>query len=222
MSKPKSPEHRAKIADALRGKPKSAAHRARLSEARKGKPLHPAFAAAAQRARREWSPESRKKLSDSKRKALRDRFWAKVATGDAGSCWEWQGCRQRMGYGSVGVGSRIDGTKRTTLAHRLAWELAHGPIPDGAKVLHRCDNRPCCNPSHLFLGTQAENVADMIAKERKRVARGPAHPSFKLTDEAKQTIRERYAAGGVRQQRLADEFHVDQTTISKVVRTKAS
>ena len=69
-------------------------------------------------------------------------------------CWEWLKCRDRDGYGSTGRGS----------AHRLAWSLVNGPIPNGLCCLHSCDNPRCCNPAHLFLGTHADNVADKVRK----------------------------------------------------------
>ncbi len=140
---------------------------------------------------------------------LADRFWDKVAIGAADECWEWQGYRDRAGYGHVGIGSRVDGTKRTVPAHRLAWELTHGPIPEGIKVRHLvCDNPPCCNPAHLALGTQAENVADMIAKGRKRA---------KLTDDEVAKIRQLHATGDYRQAELAEQFGVTHVTIWRIV-----
>ena len=79
-------------------------------------------------------------------------------------CLEWTGYTDPNGYGQI----RVDG--RNPLTHRLAWELAHGPIPDGLNILHHCDNPPCCDAidteHHLFLGTQADNLADMAAKGR--------------------------------------------------------
>ena len=97
-----------------------------------------------------------------------ERFWSKVAKGDG--CWEWMAARDRKGYGmfQVGVG-------KTARAPRFAWELAHGPIPAGLHVLHRCDNPSCVRPDHLFLGTAADNNADKVAKGRQ--ARGDRHPS---------------------------------------------
>lgn len=79
----------------------------------------------------------------------------------ANGCLEWSGVTNRRGYGRLQVQGRM------VLTHRLAWELANGSIPEGMNVLHRCDNPPCCDPEHLFLGTQKDNVADMIAKGRK-------------------------------------------------------
>jgi hypothetical protein len=87
------------------------------------------------------------------------RFWSKVAKGDG--CWEWQGERHAKGYGVFYPRKR-----KKVRASRLAYVLTHGPIPDGMQVLHRCDNPPCCNPAHLFHGTNSDNVADALSKGR--------------------------------------------------------
>ena len=86
------------------------------------------------------------------------RFWSKVQTGDG--CWKWDGAIASHGYGVLNVNGRI---KR---AHRVAWELLNGPIPERAVVLHSCDTPSCVNPLHLSIGTQAQNLADMWAKGR--------------------------------------------------------
>lgn len=91
-------------------------------------------------------------------------FWAQVHK--SGDCWEWKGKRYPSGYGR----------HSKFYAHRVAYELVHGPIPAGMFVCHRCDNPPCCNPAHLFLGTPEDN-----AKDRERKGRGGAkkrEPSF--------------------------------------------
>jgi hypothetical protein len=98
---------------------------------------------------------------------LERRFWNKVLKTD--DCWLWTGAlnapegTRSGGYGVVGTTR-----PKTALAHRVAWELVNGPIPAGMVVAHRCDNRRCVNPAHLFIGTQKDNVHDMLAKGRQR------------------------------------------------------
>ena len=87
------------------------------------------------------------------------RFLDKIRDGP-GDCWEWAGHINPNGYGSC----KHNGVQ--TVAHRAAWELMRGPIPDTLYVLHRCDVRSCVNPKHLFLGTQADNKQDEISKNR--------------------------------------------------------
>ena len=96
-------------------------------------------------------------------------FWAKVQK--TASCWEWMGARNHNGYGIV---SRRVGN---SLAHRVSWAYVHGQIPEGLYACHTCDNPACVNPSHLFLGTQLDNMKDMSAKGRSR--RGKKYPRSK-------------------------------------------
>jgi len=98
-----------------------------------------------------------------KRTPLEIRFRQKVARGSATSCWPWTGSRDVNGYGKIG-----DAVRGTVRAHRLAWEIDRGPIPDDMVILHGCDNPACCNPSHLSVGTLSENTRDMHRKDRGR------------------------------------------------------
>lgn len=93
------------------------------------------------------------------------RFWEKVQRNERDKCWPWLGTRKPNGYGMIGIGGKI------VSAHRLSWELTYGEIPPGFFVCHKCDNPPCVNPSHLFLGTAEDNVHDAQAKGRIPVAR---------------------------------------------------
>jgi hypothetical protein len=91
-----------------------------------------------------------------------ERFWSRVRRSDDGACWDWLGAVMGKGYGVL----KKPGERLNVSAHRAAYELANGPIPDRMHVLHRCDRPRCCNPAHLFIGTNADNVADMMAKGR--------------------------------------------------------
>ena len=112
------------------------------------------------------------------RKSLSDRFWAKVRRiNDATSCWEWTGALHDHGYGLIGLGSRKEGIER---AHRLSYSMHNAEIGEGLFVLHRCDNRKCVRPDHLFLGTASDNAKDMASKLRG--CHGEKSVTAKLTE----------------------------------------
>lgn len=142
------------------------------------------------------------------------RFWGRVTRPeDATACWLWQGARKSGGglrYGHL----RYDG--HTVLAHRLAWELTHGPIPPGLCVCHRCDNPICCNPAHLFLGTHSDNMRDREQKGRHNAPRGERHHKCRLTAEHVREIRT-LAAQGVTLVSLARRYGVTPESIGAVV-----
>jgi hypothetical protein len=166
--------------------------------------------------------------------SLQTRFEAKVQKHETG-CWLWLGTQVNGGYGLI-RGEAYTGTKRMFLAHRVSWELSNGPIPDGLCVLHSCDNRLCVNPSHLFLGTQADNIADMVRKGRQghtggakgllngththphRRARGERQGRAKLTADEVMEIR---ASSGVTQTVLAQKYGVTLSNISSIRRRKS-
>jgi len=143
-----------------------------------------------------------------------DTFWERMHHAESG-CWEWTGARGgKMKYGVIRIKGRLYKT------HRIAYELAYGPIPEGKIVCHRCDNPPCCNPGHLFLGTYTDNVIDCIQKGRalRNAVKGEDSHLSKLTEQVVAVIRQRYAAGGVSQSQLAQEYGVRKSTIGHIVR----
>lgn len=152
---------------------------------------------------------------------LAGRLWAGCKRQPNG-CLEWQKfCHPTRGYGQMGRGPRGEGLIET---HRAAWVVTHGPIPDGLFVLHRCDNPPCCDPGHLFLGTNADNSSDKVAKGRQ--ASGFSLPQTRLSNEQVKEIRRRYEPrfgppkrGGRRSnaRELAKEFGVSDVYVMQLV-----
>lgn len=139
-----------------------------------------------------------------------DRFWSKVAkTDNPDECWNWM-AGTRDGYGDIRI------QHKTVASHRIAYQLTHGDIPDDLHVLHHCDNRRCCNPRHLYLGTNLDNVHDRVMRGRNGDVRGEKHGRHKLTWEQVKIIRERYARGGVSYKQLAREFEMSPAQIRRV------
>lgn len=143
------------------------------------------------------------------------RFWSKVRKGAPDDCWLWTGAVSRAGYGNFWTGSYY------THAHRAAYMLAHGPIPKGTVIMHKCDCARCVNPSHLLRGTQLENIRDMIAKGRRGYTglKGERNPKSKLTREEVHQIRQEFKKGQTRAE-LARTYSVNWTTINRIVKRR--
>jgi hypothetical protein len=150
------------------------------------------------------------------------RFWAKVSIKDEDSCWPWNGCKNNTGYGSTSWHGKA------CTAHRLAAFLS-GLVPTiaapkcrkgGGFVLHSCDNKLCCNPAHMYLGTYAKNNLDAYSRNRRLIRHGAAHPNTKLNTTDAETIRGLYQAGS-RQVDLADKYAISQSLVSMIIRGKA-
>ena len=153
--------------------------------------------------------------SDTHKQQQIDRFWSMVDKDEnPNSCWNWTASGDSHGYGTISWGSRQRGNEK---AHRISYEIHHGPIPDGMFVCHSCDNPACVNPAHLWLGTHADNMRDMFRKNRRKAARGMLNGKSKLTDDQVKQIRKRYAKGGILQRELAEEYGVSDTQISAII-----
>ena len=159
---------------------------------------------------------------------LHETFWSKVDVRGPAECWPWLGAASR-GYGTFWLRSGlIEGAPqgmqgRMHLATRVAWWLHASQWPGAMDVCHTCDNPPCCNPAHLWLGTTAENIADASSKgrmSRQGAPAGESNPGHKLTDEQVEQIRRRYAAGGITQTDLGRLYGVDQALVSRIVNNK--
>ncbi len=152
-------------------------------------------------------------------KQTTESFWARVNKGDPHECWEWSGATNSTGYGTVAW----HGHNYTT--HRVAaWLSGMVESPsrpphsrDKGHVLHKCDNRRCCNPNHFFVGSYADNQLDAYRKKRRSQPKGEKHANAKLTNKQAEEIRKRYAAGEY-QVPLAKEYGVSQVVISLIVR----
>ena len=156
-------------------------------------------------------PERRIKIRKGKQDYPRERFYERVDTsGGPEACWPWMAGRTTAGYGS------FTRSYRHVLAHREAYEIENGPIPPGAHVLHECDNPPCCNARHLFLGDQASNVAD--AKQKRRLAVGERHSQSLYSDEIVRKAIAVYRESGRSARQVAIEFGFGSQYLQKVLR----
>ena len=146
------------------------------------------------------------------RKTLKDRFLSRVDR--SGDCWLWTGPQKGKGYGYAW----FKGRQRS--AHRVAWQVFTGPIPEGLCVCHKCDVRACVNPDHLFLGTVADNNADMIAKGRCRYPHGEEAWGAKLTRSDVWEIRRRSATGVYTRKQIGLQYGVTGAAVAAIAKRR--
>ena len=144
-------------------------------------------------------------------KTTEARFWAKVSPEPNSGCWLWAGAIGSGGYGHLGINRTIK------LAHRISWEIHRGKIPRGLCALHKCDNRFCVNPDHIFLGTRGDNAKDMAAKGRAKAVRGSKNVRSKLTEQKVLDMRRIRRDHGTSYAEIARVFGVSPTLTYYVV-----
>ena len=143
-------------------------------------------------------------------RTLEQKFWEKVDRRGPDDCWPWSASTDKNGYGQIGMTR----THRRTLAHRLSWTIANGPIPNGLSVLHRCDNPGCVNPGHLFVGTPFQNTRDCIEKGRFQM--GETHGNARLNNRAVHKI---FAlrSRGFTQKQIGKSVGCTQSNVSRIL-----
>ena len=149
------------------------------------------------------------------------KFWKRVHKENKDACWNWFGSLEVDGYGRLYICEELVGNKRIKIraqAHRLSYVINSGrDIPSDLLVCHKCDNRICVNPNHLFLGTIQDNNQDRTTKGRTSKLYGESNPRAKLKNDEVLKIRELYAFGGYRYIDLSEQFNVSKTLILKIV-----
>lgn len=151
------------------------------------------------------------------RVTCKDRFFSKLNKGSENECWEWRGSRNKAGYGVFNAKLNNTGSSKSCLAHRYSYQISTGIDPTGKLVMHKCDNPPCCNPSHLTLGTHQDNATDKMMKGRGVCGpSGEKHYKAKLTrsiiDEARRLL-----DNGESYSKLGKRFGVSGSTINKAI-----
>lgn len=144
------------------------------------------------------------------------RFFSKVLMDDGEKCWEWQAHKNRFGYGRFDLRGK-DGKWFKRVAHRVAYELFFGDVPDGFELMHKCDNPSCVNPNHLLVGTHSQNMQDCAKKGRNVIFCGENNHNSKLSLGDVMEIRKLWSSGEYSKRELGEKFGVSPTQISNVV-----
>lgn len=139
-------------------------------------------------------------------KDTKDRFWALVCSRQAGSCWNWDGCLSKSGYGQFNY-------YKTSSAHRISWIMHYGPIPPGKLVLHKCDNKRCVNPMHLYLGNHSRNMLDWVDRS-PNARKGKRISTFSIPDA--NTMKQLYLSGKTYKD-ISGKYNVDTKTVWNIV-----
>lgn len=149
-----------------------------------------------------------------------EKFWARVDKSK--DCWEWQGSCNNTGYGTVGWHGKVYVTHRVAAYLSGLVRTLSRPSSAASKehVLHKCDNRKCCNPEHFFIGTYSDNQLDAYKKNRRVQPKGECHANAKLTNEQAESIRRIYSEGIKTQMQIAKEFKVSQRVIHLITANK--
>lgn len=144
-------------------------------------------------------------------------FWSRIGKAGKDECWEWTARRNGDGYGTIWFDGRDQG------AHRIMWQLTYGEVPEGKYICHHCDNPPCVNPGHLYIGNAQTNADDRESRSRsgKHKRCGENNANSKLTWAQVREIRALYATGEWTQTKLAERFDALQVNISRVVNHKS-
>ena len=164
------------------------------------------------------------------RRSLEERFFEKVIKSEnPDNCWSWSASKV-YGYGYIGTGTGKRGRAKSFRAHRVSWQIHFGPIPEGMLVCHKCDNRECCNPKHLFLGTNKDNMQDCKTKGRFSSRKGENNYAAKLTNAQVDALKSAYAAlpvgkSGYKKRKgtvkkLATEFGISRKHVGAIVQGK--
>ncbi len=139
-----------------------------------------------------------------------ERFWYYVDKRGEDECWEWKGHKSPEGYGHLHIKTG------TTVTSRISWQIHYGEIPKGMLVCHKCDNPPCCNPKHLFLGTDLDNIQDRDKKKRNKQCKGRNHYKAEIVEADVINIRN-LNKEGMSQKELSKMYNLSQASISKIL-----